>query len=165
MSDTPSSPAPPDRLRRDCRRLAAVLPATCLILLALVVLEALGPWLVRRPDAGQITAGLTGLVAPAAYIAALWRLGMVLKIFGISGRFVTGAGSVLRSVGWALAAGGGFQVLLAPALEKFAGRDPGYWIGLNPAAVALAALGLALVTFARLFRRAARLEAELETIL
>jgi len=163
MPDIAPSPAAPDRLRRDCRRLAAVLQVSCVIVAMLVLLEATGPWLVRRPDAAHLTAGLTGLVAPGAYVAALWRLGGVLKVFAASGRFL--AGTALNSVGWALAAGGAFQVLVAPALEKLMGADPGYWIGLDPAAVALAALGGALVTFARLFRRAARLEAELETIL
>ena len=162
MHDLVSSPT---RLRRDCGRLARGLAILCLVVSGLILLESFGPWLVRRPDGGEVVARLIALVAPAAYMAGLWGLGRGLKLFAGHGRFVTAVADALNGVGWALAAGGVFQVAVAPGLEALSGHGPGYWIGLDPAAFALAALGLALVVLARLFRRAARLEAELETLL
>ncbi len=157
---TPRSP-----LRSDCHRLANILPMVSIVLAVLIVLDTTGPWLVRWPGASQALARLITLVAPAAYVIALWRLGRVLKLFGDTGRLIAAAGKALGNVGWALAIGGAFQTLAAPALQTLTGHGPGYWIGLDSAAIALAALGLALVVLARIFNRAARLEAELDQIL
>ncbi len=159
-----SEPTPvPGRLRQDCRRLALALYTVCSGLLVLIVLESFGPWLVRHPTGPQVAVRLINLVAPLVYMAGLWRLAHVLKIYGASGRFL--AAEALGGVGMALTGGGVFQVALLPGLEALAGQGPGYVISLDPAAIVLAALGVALMMFARLFRRAARMEAELETIL
>ncbi len=155
----------PNRLRDDCRRLARGLVILCLVVSGLILLESLGPWLVRRPDAGIVVRRLIDLVAPAAYVAGIWRFGRVLRLFADNGRIVVAVAEGLNGVGWAVAAGGVFQVAVAPGLQTLSGHGPGYWIGLDPAAFALAALGLALLVLARMVRRAARLEAELETIL
>ena len=159
MSDT----SPPNRLRADCHQVARILSVLCVAVSALIVLDACGPWLVHRPGAGVMIVRVIGLVAPAAYMTALWALGRVLKSFALTGRFA--AAQALSRVGWALTAGGAFQILIAPGLDAALGHGPGYWIGLDPAAIAVAALGIALVVFARLFKRAARMEAELEGIL
>lgn len=156
---------PLNRLRADCGRLARGLFILCLIVSGLILLESCGPWLVRRPDGGQVVARLINLVAPAAYMAGLWRLGRGLRLYADKGRFGAALADALGGVGWALVAGAVFQIAVAPGLSALSGHGPGYWIGLDPAAFALAPLGLALIVFARLFRRAARLEAELETIL
>ncbi len=161
MSDLENTPS--NRLRSDCRQLARILTILCIVLSALILLDRLGPWLVHRPDAGEAGVRLIGLVAPAAYMAGLWRLARLLKAFAATGRFA--AADALSGVGWALTAGGAFQTVAVPGLLTVIGHGPGYWIGLDAAAIALAALGLALLVFARLFRRAARMEAELETIL
>lgn len=158
MTDIPPSP-----LRRDCGRLAKALYALCATVSLLILLDSLGPWLVRRPDGAGLVAGLLGLIAPLAYMVGLARLARVLGLYAGHGRFaVTDA---LAGVGWALTAGAVFQTLAAPGLARLAGHGPGYWIGLDAATIALGALGIALVVFARLFRRAARMETELETIL
>lgn len=153
----------PSRLRQDCRKLSLVLQTLCIGLMLLILLESFGPWLVRHPTAPQVAVRCIGLVAPLAYMAGLWRLADVLRIYGASGRFL--AVDALGGIGLALTAGGVFQIALAPGLEKLAGQGPGYVIGLDPAAIVLAALGLALMMLARLFRRAVRMEADLETIL
>ncbi|MEI9902989.1 MAG: DUF2975 domain-containing protein [Asticcacaulis sp.] len=150
-------------MRRDCGRLAFALQALCVGLVLLILLESFGPWLVRHPDGPQVAIRLIGLVAPLVYLAGLWRLAGVLKIYATTGRFL--AARALRGVGLALTAGGVFEVAVVPGLDALAGHGPGYVIGLDPAAIVLAALGVALLMFARLFKRAARMEAELETIL
>ncbi len=160
---TPPTELPPNRLRQDCRRLSFALHAVCGILALLIGLESFGPWLVHHPTGPQATVHLIGLVAPATYLAGLWRLARALRQYAVTGCFL--AAEALGGVGLALTVGGVFQVALLPGLETLAGQGPGYIIGLDPAATVLAALGVALMMFARLFRRAARMEAELETIL
>ncbi len=161
MSPSPEPTSVP--LRRDCRRLALALHVLCIGLALLILLENFGPWLVRHPDGAQAAVRAIGVVAPLVYLAGLWRLAGVLNIYAVTGRFL--AANALSGVGLALTAGGVFEVAVVPGLDALVGQGLGYILGLDPAAIVLAALGIALLMFARLFKRAARMEAELETIL
>ena len=152
-------------LRRDCRRLAKVFFIACLVLGALMLLEGLGPWVFRRPDLGNIAVAIIDLVAPAAYLAGLWRLAVTLAAFARDGRFQTILAGGLRGVGLALLFGGVFQTALAPELKTLSGHGPGYVIGLDAAAIVIAAIGAGLWAISRLFRKAARMETELEGII
>ena len=165
MSEIAETPPTPGKLRQSCQRAALAFAIACFVLTALILLDGFGPWLVHHPDGGQVAAKLIGLVAPAAYMTGLWRLGRALKSFAETGRFAAAVSNSLASVGWALLAGGVFQTALAPGLEALAHHGPGYLIGLDAAALVLAALGVALLIFARLFKRAGRMEAELDLIL
>jgi hypothetical protein len=152
-------------LRRDCRRLAKAFFIGCLVLGVLVLLEGLGPWVFKRPDPGDISVTIIDLVAPAAYLAGLWRLAVTLSAFARDGRFQTVIAAGLRSVGLALLFGGLFQTAVAPGLKTLSGHGPGYVIGLDAADVVIAAIGAGLWAISRLFRKAARMESELEGII
>lgn len=156
----PSSPRSP--LQVQCGRLAGLAAAASLVLAALMGLETLGPWLVKPVVMADLLLSIASLVAPATYVFALWRLGRVLKAFAREGRFVAAAFQALRSVGLALALGAVFTLAVEPGLATLLGRSPGYLIGLSAADIALGLLGAMLWGFARLFRRAARLERELD---
>ena len=155
----------PSRLRHDCRRMSLWAGPASGLLAALLALEAFGPWLAARPDGATVAAGLVDAVAPAAFLVGLWRLGVAFGRFAESGRFAAALADGLRAVGLVLVLGGLFQTFAAPGLKIVAGRGPGYYVGLDAAAIVIAALGAALLVIARLLRRAAALEAELDTIL
>jgi hypothetical protein len=125
-------------------------------------LETLGPWLVKPLVLPDLLLAVASLVAPATYILGLWRLGGVLKVFAREGRFVTAAFEALRGVGLVLALGAVFTIAIEPGLAILLGRSRGYFIGLSAADIALGLLGAMLCGFARLFRRAAELERELD---
>ncbi len=154
-----------ETLRLDCHRLARGFAAGCVAVAILLLLETFGPWLTRPPQAGQTGVALIDLVAPAAYLWGLWRLRAALAAFAAEGRFLAAFTGALRDVGVAFLAGGLFQTFAAPGLKLLAGHGPGYFISLDAAAIAVAAVGAGLWAMSRLFARAARMEAELEGIL
>ncbi len=161
----------PTRLQRECRRLGRVTLIATPLLLALTILDRTGPLLAALitghggVDWRAWALAIIALVPTLIYLFGLWRTGTVLRAIGREGRFLTAVGTTLRGVGLALALGALFQIAIAPALAKGLGDGPGYWIGLDSAAITLGLLGLVLMIFGRLFRRAARLEAELGEII
>jgi hypothetical protein len=163
MSHQTASPDTP--LRRDCRRLAKAFFVACLLLAALLLLERFGPWLFRKPVKGDVVVAFIDLIAPGAYLAGLWGLAVTLAAFAQKGRFETLLADGLKGVGLALLFGGTFQTVLAPGLKTLAGHGPGYILGLDAAAIIIAATGSGIWALSRLFRKAARLESELEGIL
>jgi hypothetical protein len=166
MLATPVSDAPrSSRLQRDCRRLARVAPVVCVLLGMLLFLERFGPWIVAWPTARQMGAAFVDLAGPAAFLAGLWRLGAALEKFAERGRLVSATADGLRAVGIALTFGGLFQTFVAPGVKTALGAGPGYFVGLDAAAIVIAAVGAGLMAISRLLRRAASMEAELDDIL
>jgi hypothetical protein len=161
----------PTRLQTQCRRLGLATLITTPVLLVLIGLDRTGVLMVAmvrgHAGAGWRDWGLAGvaLVPSLIYLGSLWQMGMALRAIGREGRFVTAVAATLRGVGLALALGALFQIAAAPMLDQLLGRGPGYWIGLDSAAITLGALGLVLMIFARLFKRAARLEHALDEII
>lgn len=156
----PSGPRSP--LQIQCGRLGGVAAAASIVLAGLMILETLGPWLVKPLVWPDLLLAAASLVAPATYALGLWRLGRVLKAFAQEGRFVSAAFEALRGVGLVLVIGAVFTVVIEPGLAILLGRSRGYLISLSAADIALGLLGAMLWGFARLFRRAARLERELD---
>ena len=105
------------------------------------------------------------LIAPGAYLSGLWGLAATLAAFARKGRFETLLAHGLKGVGLALLFGGTFQTALAPGLKTLAGHGPGYILGLDAAAIIIAATGAGIWVISRLFRKAARQESELDGIL
>ena len=161
---TDPDPTTKTRLQSECLRLGRATLIATPVLLALIVLDRTGALMVAmvagRGGAGWREWGLAlvALVPAVIYLVSLWRIGTALRAIGREGRFVTAVAATLRGVGLALALGALFQIALAPMLDRALGHGPGYWIGLDSAAMTLGAVGLVLMIFARLFRRAARLE-------
>ena len=149
-------------LRAQCGRLGAILAVFSFGLAGLIGLETMGPWLIKPVSARDAAVALVGLVSPLAYTLGLLSLSGVLKGFSREGRFVDSAFDALRSIGFALAIGAVVKIVVEPELAWWLGRSRGYFIGLDPGDIALGLLGAGLWVFARLFRRAARLEAELD---
>lgn len=158
---TAASP-PRSRLQVQCARLGLLAAASSVILAGLIVLETLGPWLVKPLALPELLLSVASLVAPATYVLGVWRMGSVLKAFARDGRFVSAAFEALSSVGLVLTVGSVFTIVIEPELATLLGRGRGYFIGLNAADIALGLLGSMLWGVARLFRRAARLECELD---
>jgi hypothetical protein len=154
-----------NRLRRDCGRVSKVVAALCIGLGGLLLLDRLGPWLVSPPTVSRAVAGFVDLTAPAAFLAGLWWMGQALRRFADRGRLVTATADGLRGVGIALLCGGVFQTVLAPGLKTVLGSGPGYYIGLDAAAIVIAGVGAGLMAISRMLRRAAAMEAELDTFL
>jgi Protein of unknown function (DUF2975) len=149
-------------LRAQCGKLGAILAVFSFGLAGLIGLETIGPLMVQPISARDAAVALVGLVSPLAYTLGLWSLSGVLRGFSREGRFVDSAFDALRSIGFVLAIGAVFKVIVEPELAWWLGRSRGYWIGLDPGDIALGLMGAGLWVFARLFRRAARLEAELD---
>ncbi len=158
--DTPT----PSRLQMECLRLGGFTLVATPVLSMLIVLDRTGALLAAMVSGRHAVDGrdwglaVVALVPAVIYLLSLWQIGTALRAIGREGRFVTAVAATLRGVGLALALGALFQIALAPALDRALGHGPGYWIGLDSAAITLGALGLVLIVFARLFRRAARLE-------
>jgi hypothetical protein len=164
--DDALSDAPPSGgLRRDCKRLARGGAVLCVGLAVLLLLDRCGLWLVARPSSSQVAATATDAIAPIAYLVGLWRLGRALDRFGDEGRLAIALSRGLTGVAIALILGGVFETLVAPGLKTVFGAGPGYYVGLNPAAISIAAVGVGLLAISRLLRRAASMEAELDGFL
>ncbi len=154
--------SPTSRLQTQCASLGGLAATASIILAGLMVLETLGPWLVKPLVLPDLLLAAASLVAPATYAFGVWRVGRVLRAFAREGRFVSAAFEALRGVGLVLVLGAVFTIAVEPPLAILLGRSRGYFIGLNAADIALGLMGAMLWGFARLFRRAARLERELD---
>ncbi len=71
---------------------------------------------------------------------------------------------MLDRVGVLLATAALIGVFVVPGLQRAVGAGPGYWIAFDVSGLVLGALGLLLTVIARVFGRAAALEAELDEI-
>jgi hypothetical protein len=163
MTARPNVPvSPKSRLQNQCDRLSRLAAVASIVLAGLMILETLGPWLVKPLVLPNLLLSVASLVAPTTYILGLWRLGRVLKAFAREGRFVAAAFEALGGVGLVLVLGAVFTIVIEPQLAILLGRSRGYLIGLSAADIALGLLGALLWGFGRLFRRAARLEDELD---
>ncbi|MGZ3297626.1 MAG: DUF2975 domain-containing protein [Asticcacaulis sp.] len=160
----------PSRLQAECRRLGLLILIATPLLLVLIVLDRTGVLMAsgltgRGAGWRDWARAIVALVPALIYLFCLWRTGAALRDIGREGRFVAAIAETLRRVGVALSLGALFQIAIAPTLAKAFGQGPGYWIGLDSAALTLGVLGLVLMIFARLFRRAARMESELDEII
>lgn len=164
LTDVSNTP-PVSPLRDQCRKLGRIISIACLGLAGLLLLESLGPLAARSASGSDIGHRLINLMAPCCYLVALWHMGRVLKTFARQGRVLPTASDILKGIGISLAVGAIFQIFLVPLLLIAVGKGPGYFIALDGAHMVLGILGLGLWGLSRLFRRAARLERELDEII
>jgi hypothetical protein len=160
------------RLRAQARRLQRLTSVACAATVFLVLMESLGPIAVNA-SAGALLAQTLHALAHASiailpalfYLYGLWQVRCALAALAEGGLFAAAAAVALDRVGWALAIGGLVGVALVPTLSRLAGADPGYVLALDVGAVVLAMIGLALVLFADLFRRAEKLQNAMREII
>ena len=165
-----SDPETVDIRRRSARlyRLVTGLTAALWVLLLLERFGALG--LRAFQHAGDETiwrAMAAQLIAASPEVFYLLALGGVRRALGefAQGRlYAPTLTSMLDRVGMLLGWGALIGVFAVPALQRLIGAGPGYWIAFDVSALVLGALGLSLTVIARVFRRAAALEAELAEI-
>ncbi|MCC6786628.1 MAG: DUF2975 domain-containing protein [Hyphomonadaceae bacterium] len=157
-------------LKSRSRRLANLSVVACVVLAAFLLLETFGALTVAslhgEPVAPQLFWSGAVSAAPACfYLWGLWQVRSALAAIGVGEMFAPVAASAIERVGWALMIGGIVSVAVVPTLRRIVGDDPGYVLAFDVAGVVLSVVGLVLVLFADLFRRAAKLQAEMREII
>ena len=160
------------RLRARSRRLATIAAVAFVFLVSTLLLETLGPGAVallhgavNAEVARQTTDAAIAAFPAVFYLLGLWHARSALAALADGGLFADAAAAALDRVGKALAAGAFVGVAIIPTLSKFFGDDPGYVLAFDIGAAVLGVLGLVLVLFADLFRRAGRLQSEMREII
>lgn len=98
------------------------------------------------------------------YLLALDGVRRALAEFARGQLYAPTMTRMLDRIGVLLAAGAFIGVFVVPGVQRALGASPGYWIAFDVSGLVLGALGLLLTVIARVFGRAAALEAELGEI-
>ncbi|WP_313913387.1 DUF2975 domain-containing protein [Tahibacter sp.] len=98
------------------------------------------------------------------YLLALDGVRRALAEFARGQLYAPTMTRMLDRIGVVLAAGAFIGVFVVPGMQRALGAGPGYWIAFDVSGFVLGALGLLLTVIARVFGRAAALEAELDEI-
>ena len=98
------------------------------------------------------------------YLLALDGVRRALAEFARGQLYAPTITRMLDRVGVLLAAGALIGVFIVPGLQRALGAGPGYWTAFDVSGLVLGALGLLLTVIARVFGRAATIEAELGEI-
>lgn len=163
--------AEPDRLADTAARLRTLL--TMLVIMLALVLAAeraayAGLFRSHGVAPGELAIALLFqlvLAAPAAlYLAALWQLRQAAAAAARGTTFGPAVVHSLRRVGYCLIVGAALALLGMPLLHRITGAERTRLIDYDVATLIIAGIGLGLVFLARLVRRAAAVEAELEQI-
>jgi len=165
MAEHPAVREIRDRSARSRRFLTLL----AVVLAGLFVLERFGlvaTQLAGGADAWRRLAVQAVAVSPEVFwLAALWWVRQALAAFARGDIFAPTVARMLERVGATLAAGALAATFVVPPLQRALGADPGYWIAFDVAGVVLGALGLALAVIARVLRRAAAVQAELDEMI
>lgn len=147
------------------RRMLSFLLGFAILLLLLERLAYAGAFLPDRGAAAFVPALGRQLVfaAPAIlYLLALWHLRQALAWAARGAPFGPLVPVALERVGWLLVAGAAVAIFLMPAAHRLLGVGFARLIDHDLASIILAAIGAGLTFLARLIRRAAEIEGELD---
>jgi hypothetical protein len=155
-------------LQRDCRQFRDLTTFVLAVVGAMLTLPLLVE-LIQQADE-QSPRALLDLtleyllrISPGVfYLLALWAVRRTFGELSHGRLFQPALARGLRDVGSNLAWGAGMDVLGAPVLLRWVEGVPGSVLHFNTAAIALGVVGLALALLARLLKRAADMQAELD---
>jgi len=120
---------------------------------------AIGPELIRR-----IAYQLVAACPEAMYLLSLWWIRQALATFARGDLYAPIISRMLNRVGAMLATGAFLNIFVVPAVDRFLGFGPGYWVAFDVTGLVLGAIGLSLAIVARVLDRARTLKAELDEI-
>lgn len=155
-------------VRAQSARLARLVAALFLCLVALLLLERFGPLLVTVARGGSEGVGLRLLqqavhaIPEVLYLLGLWWIRQALAALANGDLYAATLTQMIDRVGTALAAGALIGVFIVPSALRLAGSDPGYLIAFDISGLVLGALGLSLKVFAHLFQHAREMQIELQ---
>jgi hypothetical protein len=148
-------------------RVVAVLAAALWTLLLFERFGAAGLRVAGHGDAAAwqaLAAQGVAAIPEVLYLLALDGVRRALAEFARGQLYAPTMTRMLDRVGVLLAAGAFIGTFAVPAAQRALGAGPGYWIAFDVSGLVLGALGLMLTVIARVFGRAAALEAELDEI-
>lgn len=158
-------------VQQSSAKLRRILSGLLVALALLVVLERFGAmaleFVLDGLDASSLqrfTLACVSTLPEGLYLAGLWWIRQALAEFAAGKPYSSTTERMIDRVGTMLAAGALVSVLLVPGISRALGSGPGYLIAHDVAAVVLGATGLALKVIARVLRRAADIQAELDEI-
>lgn len=158
-------------IRMQAGRLCRIVAGGAVVLWVLLVLERFGQpaaaLLQHGGDAATwhvIALRLIEACPQAIYLIALEWTRRALAGFARGDLFTPTVARMLDRVGATLVLGAFVELFLVPAAQRLLESNPGYWIAFDVSALVLAAIGLSLSVVARVLRRAAELQTELDEI-
>ncbi len=157
-------------IRARSASLLRVVSGLAAVLWALLLFErfgAVGLRVIAHGDAAAwqaLAAQGVAAIPEVLYLLALDGVRRALAEFARGQLYAPTVTRMLDRVGALLAAGAFIGVFIVPGLQRVLGAGPGYWIAFDVSGLVLGALGLLLTLIARVFGRAAAIEAELDEI-
>lgn len=117
-----------------------------------------------EPAVVRLACQAVSFVPEAMLLVGLWWVRGTLAAFARGEWFAEPIARMLGRVGVIVACGAFARIFLVPGACRLLGFDPGYWIAFDASALVLGAIGLSFQAIARVLRRAAALQSELDEI-